>query len=107
VQKGLVDPSPGIRLSGLTFQRNIDFQKPRLFLRLTKPQNHLLHDPKIKRRQPDMGVYFNTGILAAAFSLTGFDTSCNWRRRANLTEGNFAGGKKSVGNVLMSLEIVI
>jgi hypothetical protein len=54
-----------------------------------------------------MGVYFNTGILAAAFSLTGFNISCIWRHRANLTEGDFAGGKKSVGNVLVAFEIVI
>jgi hypothetical protein len=40
VQKSLVDSSPSIRLSRLTFQQNVDFQKTRLFLRLTKPRNH-------------------------------------------------------------------
>ncbi len=53
------------------FQQNVDFQKTRLLLGLAKPQDYLLHDAEIKRRQPDMGVDFNTGILAAAFPFTG------------------------------------
>ena len=55
VKKGLVDPSPGVCLTGEALQKDSYFKIAGIFDRPAESDGHLLHDAEIERRQPNVG----------------------------------------------------